>query len=166
MQSFSRQIGLMRFFRGIEPTDKGGNAVRTNSSAPTFATFKFRNAQIAACFVAAMRSFLILYVFGCTYVAQIIKTIITRISVYMVNIALRPFFGYIKPSKPTCSIRHLIYSNNDVAFRFSVSCNDTWNNFTTSLNPPSKNSSAKIVMQKRTQLLKSNFVFSHALILP
>lgn len=166
MQTLKFQIGLVRFFGGVKPTNQRIYTVCANSSAPTFTTFKFRNTQKTASFIARVCSFLILNVACCRNITKIVKRIVARIAVDMVYIANRPAASYIKPRQSVNVIAPFVDTNNRVSFGFSVPSNRPWNNFTARFNAPSKLPCFGIVVQQRTQLVKCDFGVSHAISLP
>ena len=166
MQTLKFQIGLMRFFGGVKPADQRIHAVCANSSAPTLTTFKFRNTQKTASFIACVCSFLVLNVARCRNITKVVKCIVARVPVNMVYIAGRPAASYIKPRQSVNVIAPFVDTNNRVSFGFSVPSNRPWNNFTARFNAPNKLPCFKIVVQQRTQLVKCDFGISHAISLP
>ena len=157
MLAFFIQIGLMRFFGRVKPTNDNLCSIGANSRSPSFTAFQFRNTKKPASFISGMRFFLILNITRRCYISKIDKTIVARIAINVVNVVQRLFTGYVKPSKPTSPIPSFVNTNNRVSFRFYVPRNSPRNNFSASFYLPSKNSCFGIVVQKRTQLSMCDF---------
>lgn len=166
MQTLKFQIGLMRFFGGVKPTNQRIYTVCANSRTPTPTTFKFRNTQKTTRFIACVRSFLILNVACRRNITKIVKRIVARVAIDMVYITNRPAAGHIKPRQSVNVIAPFVNANNRVSFGFSVPSNCPLNNFTARFNAPSKLPCFGIVVQQRTQLIKCDFGVSHAISLP
>jgi len=164
MFTFFNQIGLMRFFRCIKPTNNGLHPVSANSCPPSFTAFQFRNTKKFASFISRMRFFLILNITRGCYIPKIGKTIVARIAINMVNVVNRLFTSCVKPSKATSAVCYFVNTNNRIPFRFYASCNSAWNNFSASFYFPSKNTRFGGIMQKSTQLIKCDFVHTFSIL--
>lgn len=161
--AFCVQIGLMRFFRRIKPTNDCLYAIGANSRAPSFTAFQFRDAKKAASFVARVCSFLILNVARRRNIAKIAKCVVARVAVNMVNVAGRPFTSHVKPGQTTGSVSSFVDADNCVSFRFGITGNRPRNNFTACFDAPSKATCFGIVVQQRTQLVKCDVKMAHAI---
>ena len=152
--AFYLQVRLMRFFWCIKPSDKCLHAVSANARAPSFATFYLRHAKKPACFVARMRAALILYITGSRYVSKVIKSIILRVSVNVVDVVFRPFAGHVKPSKPAGAVSPFVHGHNTVPVGACVANNNTGHNFSACFYPPHKKTGVWAVRQDALQFIK------------
>ena len=157
MFTFCTQIGLMRFLGCVKPTNDGLCPIGANSRSPSFTAFQFRNTKKPASFISNVRLFLVLNIARSSYVAKIIKTIIARVAINMINVVQRLFTSYVKPSKSTSSVSSFVNTNNCISFRLYVPSNSPRNNLSAGFYFPSKNSRFGIVVQKRTQLSMCDF---------
>ena len=161
MLTFCTQIGFMRFFGRIKPTNNGVRSVSANPSTPFFTTFQFRNTKKPTSFISGMCSFLVLNITRSGYISKVGKSIIARVAINVVNVVKRLLTRYIKPSKTTSGVTYFVDTNNRISFRLHVPGNSSRNNFATSFYFPSKNTCFGIVVQNSTQLSKCDF--GHAL---
>ena len=166
MQTFCFQICLMSFFRRIKPTNECVNTICANPCTPTFAAFKFGNAQKAASFVSGVSSFLVLNVARSRNIAKIAKCIVARVAVNMINVVTGPFTCHVKPRKSTGAICYFVDPHNRVSFRLDVPSNRPRNNLATRFNAPGKQTVFGIVVQHCTQLVKCDVSMAHAISLP
>jgi hypothetical protein len=87
---FCIQIGRMRGFCGVEVTDEVVFPVVVNPRGPTLHRFAPRRTEKSAAAVRACSAFILL-VGRTRHIAQIFKTIVCAISVYVINVVSGPF---------------------------------------------------------------------------
>lgn len=158
--TFCRNISLMRFFGCIKPTNHFLHSVSAYSRSPFLTAFHFGYAKKATCFISSVWSFLVLYVFGPCDISKVCKTIVSRVSVNVINIIQSVVSGHIQPSQSAGPVPFLSNADNNIAFWFHVPGNSTRNNFFASLYSPSKNASLRVVIQNCKQLSVGDFSHS------
>ena len=109
--SFHFQIGFMRFFRRIKPRFARYYAVYHYLRAP-FSLMRAYTEQ--ANFIGPSGFAHILKVAVPRYLAQITKTVVLLITVYMVNVLRRPFAGHIRPNQSVRELFSVMYSYGPV----------------------------------------------------
>ena len=166
MQPFCLYIRLMRLFRRIKPTNDRLYAIGANTRSPSFAAFHFRYPQKPSCFVAGMRSSLVLNVARCRNIAEVTERIIAWVAVNVIYITQRPFTSCVKPRQTTGSVSSFINADNAVTFGLNVPGNGPRNNFTARFDAPSKAPCFGVVVQQRAQLVKCDVKMAHAISLP
>lgn len=166
MQPFCLYIRLMRLFRRIKPTNDRLYAIGANTRSPSFAAFHFRYPQKPSCFVAGMRSSLVLNVARCRNIAEVTERIIAWVAVNVIYITQRPFTSCVKPRQTTGSVPSFVDPDGCVPFRVGIPSNRAWNNFTTCFYPPRKTTCFGSVVQQHAQLVKCDIKMAHAVILP
>jgi len=162
LRSFSYQVCLMGFLGRVKPTDKRRNTICADASAPALAAFQFRYAKQLARFITRMRAFLILNVSRSRYISKIVKRIISRVAVNVVNIIKRPIFSNVKPSQSTGYVPFFVYSDYCVPFGLNVARNRPRNNFSACFYFPRKNAGFGVVVQQCTQLVECDVRVRHA----
>ena len=163
MQTLCFQVGLMRFFGRIKPTDQRVDAVCANPRTPSLAAFKFGNTQKSSGFVSGVRSFLVLNIARSRNITKVAKCVIAWVTINVVDIVTRPRTGHVKPSKPASAVSSFIDPHNCVSFGFGVPGNRPRNNFATRFYAPSENTCFGIVVQQCTQLVKCDVKMAHAI---
>lgn len=163
LHPFSFQVCLVRFFGRIKPTDKRRHATCADASTPTLATLQFGYAEQTSRFVTGMRALLVLNVACCRYISKVAKRVVSRVAVYVVNVAKRPISSHVKPSQSTGSVPSFIYPDDCVSFGFDVARNRPWDNFSACFYFPRKNASFGNVVQQCTQLVKCDVRMRHAI---
>lgn len=160
------QISFIGFFGRIKSPKKNGLAIGANSGSPLTSVFLLRDTQKSTSLISFVREFLVLHILCRCHIAQIIESIISSISINMVNIKFRPFAGYIKPSKPISPISDFVNGNNSVSIRSNVPNHNAGDNFSASFYLPGKSSSLQVIVQKSFQFGKFDTRFVHTCILP
>lgn len=97
IQALRLDIGLPSLFGGVKRPEKYGLPVNRNAGLPL--SVVFANSEQTNNVVGSRFS-LVLHVLRAGYVSQIIKCVIRRIAVFMVNLVLGPCASHVKPSKP------------------------------------------------------------------
>ena len=80
------------------------------------ATSVFPSTKYACGLVVALRLALVFHVLLFCYIAQIIKSVVISLPVYVINLTLRPRSGHIQPSKSMAFIIFLINRSHQIAF--------------------------------------------------
>ncbi len=161
MFALGRQICFMRLFRRVKPTYERRHAVGADARAPSFAASKFRNTKQAARLVSVMRAFLILNVARCGHIPKVVKRIVSRVAVNVIDITSRPIAGHVEPSQSICSVAPFVDPHYQVAFWISVACQRAGNNLTARFYTPSKCAGFRAIVQQCTQLIVSDVERRH-----
>lgn len=157
----SLKICLMSLFWRIKPSNKDLRSVGANSGSISVPVSKSGNAKIMACFVSVMFFSLILDVSRSSNISQIVKTVVLCISIYMVNIMLRPFSGNIKPSKSAGPVSNSVNSNDSITVWTNVPSLYAGNNLATSFFSPRKNSSFGAIVERLAEVFNGKLGASH-----
>lgn len=83
----------------------------------------FENSKNACRFVANLCFALVLNVLRLRDIAQVFKTIVRFVAIYMVNYTLRPIANYVKPSQPMTLIQFPVNRCDKIATLIHTSCN-------------------------------------------
>jgi hypothetical protein len=123
--AFGQDIRFMRFFgRSIRPqmTD------RAVCAYPRYkAMFSLANAQKAR-FVSFLRFCLMLYIFGGSYIAQIMQSVIVTTAIYVVYVINRPSSVVVKPYETMRSISRAINSYHYIPLIVYGACARSYGN--------------------------------------
>jgi len=109
--SFCDQIGFMRFFRGIEPSQKVMHAVDANPGSVFTVPFRYTK---KSCLISRMSNLLILNVFGSANIPKVIDTIVGWISIDVINIIHRKISVNVQPCQSVCSPSNTVNRNYNV----------------------------------------------------
>lgn len=139
--AFSFDIGSLGSFRSIEQAQTFGHAVRAYARLkPIFSLGYAKTART----ISAMRGDLVLDVFGRRNIAQIFKTVIVAVSVYVVDVLFRPFTFRVKPNKTVRTVTLAVEPNDAVALVVYSPCNAADHYPTISFNAPAQNAGRQI----------------------
>ena len=136
----------MCFFRRFKMPNQHLHAVSTNTRSPAFSYGMPRYAQQAT-FISFMRLCLVLCIVACCYISKVVKSIVRRIAVYMVNVVYRPSAIDVHPSKSVSAVAFSVQRNNKVQVPvFSASYGSNLDSSIGAYLPP-EDTSFKVVVQ-------------------
>lgn len=132
MLTLGLQIRFMRFFWGFKIPQKDVFTVDAYARAPAF-TCDMPRYPKKTMFVSCVRPFLVLHILCNSHISEIIKCVVQRVSVNVVNYLFWVRAGHIKPRqtvsfirttfKPNCAVtcitnrpRHTIHPNATIRF--------------------------------------------------
>ena len=151
--SFKQQIFLMRFFWRIETAYANPLPLRHYLYAPFALVRRYAKQSSFISFVGLPH---ILKVFKPSYFAQISKTIIAFVSVYVVYMRARPFSRHIKPSQPMCESFSVKHTNGEITVRAGAPRNVTDKILPSFSFFPYKHSSSRTIRQYLSNVCKRN----------
>jgi hypothetical protein len=143
----------MRFFWRIKPAYANSLPPRHYLNTPF--TLVQRHAKQLS-FISFGSLTHILKVSKSRYFAQISKTIIKFVSVYVVNMQFRPTSSCVEPSQPVRKSFSVKHTNGEIAVRTDTSCNATNKILPSFSFFPYKHASSRAIQQYLSNIRKRN----------
>ena len=156
------KIRLVRLLGGVIPANKCVDAVGAYARAPAAPALEPRHTKKPRGFVSVVRTPLVLYVACGAYVAEVIKAVILRVSVFVVYGVHWPRTSHVEPRQPAGAIPHTIVPHNDAPvgrYRAGHSANHY---FSASFNPPCEHPRRRVVAQDFAQLIVCDATVCHS----
>ncbi len=115
--SFFRDVSSLSLFNGLECAKVNLGVVMRYACSKSRAIFE--NSKNARRFVALLCFSLVLNILLLRDVAQVFKTIVRSVSVYVVNMTLRPVSRHVKPSQSMTAVKSVV----DGCDKIAMACN-------------------------------------------
>ena len=148
------QIRVMRFFWGFKVPQKNVFAVNTYACAPAFTCDMPRNPK-KTMFISYVRPFLVLHVLCNSHISKIVKRVVQRVSVNVVNYLFRMRARHIKPRQTVSFIRTTFKSNCAVTCITDRSSHTIHPNATIRFYPPGKHAGFRIIGKHCSYVFRS-----------
>ena len=153
MFTFKLQIFLMRFFWRVKPAYANSLPLRHYLNTP-FTLMQRHAKQLSFISFGSLPH--ILKVSKSRYFAQIRKTIIKFVSVYVVNMRFGPNSICVKPSQPMRESFSVKHTNGEIAVRANTSGNATNKILPSFSFFPCKNAGSRAIQQHLSNIRKRN----------
>jgi hypothetical protein len=160
--SLGLKVRLVRLLRSIVPPDKRADAVGTYARAPTAAASEPGHSKEARGFVPVVRSALILYVACGAHVAEIVKTVVLRVSVFVVHGVGRPNSGHVEPRQSAGAVFDAAAPYDDPSVRLHGTRYGARDYFSAGFNAPSEHARSRIVVQDFAQPIMCDAMLNHS----
>ena len=156
------KIRLVRLLGSVIPSDKRIDAVGAYARAPAAPALEPRHTKKPRGFVSVVRTPLVLYVACGAYVAEVVKAVILRVSVFVVYGVHWPQTSHVKPRQPADPISHPRNANDYAPVGLHGPRHSANHYFSASFNPPCEHPRRRVVAQDFAQLIVCDATVCHS----